>query len=147
MPVSLSKLNIGFSVNNLNVLLLSFLLASCASTTHFQTYPNLDAPNTPSAVVYVVRPNRAFGAAITAPVYVDRFLIGRIGPGGHLKTRVPVGRVHVTSTTADAVLQTERGAIYFLEVSMPAQMWFYAPDFNVTVIDKRRAREILGYDP
>ena len=55
--------------------------------------------------------------------------------------------MHVTSTTADAVLQTERGAIYFLEVSMPAQMWFYAPDFNVTVIDKRRAREILGYDP
>ena len=94
-------------MNNLNVLLLPFLLASCASTTHFQTYPNLDAPNTPSAVVHVVRPNSAFGAAITARVYVDRFLIGRIGPSGHLKTRVPVGRVHVTSTTADAMLQTE----------------------------------------
>lgn len=87
------------------------------------------------------------GGAITAPVYVDRYLIGRIGPGGHLTTRVPVGRVFVTSTTADVVLQTERDATYFIEVSGPLQMWVVTPDFNATLITRVRARQILGHDP
>lgn len=134
-------------MNKLFVFLLPFILASCASTTQFQGYPNLDEKNTPTAVIHIVRENSAFGAAITAPVYVDRYLIGRIGPGGHIKTRVPVGRVNVTSTTADVVLQTVRDKDYFLDVSMPGQMWLYAPDFNVTIINKQRAIEILGYEP
>jgi len=134
-------------MNKLFVSLLSFILASCASTTKFQDYPSLDEKNTPTAVIHVIRKNSAFGAAVTAPVYVDRYLIGRIGPGGHIKTWVPVGRVNVTSTTADVVLHTVRDKDYFLEVSMPGQMWLYAPDFNVTIINKQRAIEILGYEP
>ena len=134
-------------MNKLFVFSLSFILASCASTTQFQGYPNLDEIKTPTAVIHVVRANSAWGSAITAPVYVDRYLIGRIGPGGHIKIRVPVGRVHVTSTTADAVLQTVRDEAYFLDVSMPGQIWIYAPDFNVTIINKQRAREILGHEP
>lgn len=128
------------------IVLLCFILTACASTTQFQSYPDLD-PGTPAATIHVIRSNHAFGGAITAPVYVDRYLIGRIGPGGHLKTRVPVGRIHVTSTTGDAIIQTEKNSEYFFEVSMPGQAWLYAPDFNVSPIKKHRAREILSYDP
>ena len=129
------------------IVLVSFLLTACASTTQFQSYPNLDTENTPTATIHVVRSNSAFGSAITAPVFVDRYRIGGIGPGGYLKTRVPVGRVHVTSTTADAVVQTEKNSQYFFEVSMPGQVWMYAPDFNISAIDRRRAIEVLGFDP
>ena len=66
------------------------------------------------------------GAALTAPVYVDRYLIGRIGPGGHITTKVPIGRVHVTSTTADSVVETTPGGLYFFEITVPFEMWLYA---------------------
>jgi hypothetical protein len=125
-------------------MLLCFLLASCAGTTQFQQYPALDMANTPTAVVHVVRAKSLWGCGVTAPVYVDHYLIGRIGPGGYLRVRVPVGRVAVTSTTADIILQTEQDKNYYIEVSMPVQTWFYAPDFNISLIDRNRAREILG---
>ncbi|PUA17298.1 hypothetical protein [Glaciimonas sp. PCH181] len=128
------------------IVLLCFILNACASTTQFQSYPDLD-PSTPTATIHVVRSNSAFGAAITAPVYVDRYLIGRIGPGGYLKTLVPIGRIHVTSTTGDSIIQTEKNSEYFFEVSMPGQVWLYAPDFNIFPINKNRAQEILSYDP
>ncbi len=127
--------------------LLCLLLSACAGTTQFQSYPGRNPASTSTATVHVVRSNSAFGAAINAPVYVDRFLIGRIGPGGLLTVQVPVGQVHVTSTTADAVVQAKENNHYYFEVSMPAQMWFYAPDFNVIEIDRSRAVEVLGFDP
>jgi hypothetical protein len=123
-------------------LLMSALLG-CADTTKYQDYPEIGPANSPSAVVHVVRESGVFGSAITAPVYVNRILIGRIGPGGHLRTRVPVGRVHVTSTTADAVIQAEANTEYFFELSMPVQIWAFNTDFVVVKIDRRRA-EALG---
>lgn len=134
-------------MRQLIVLVATLLLAACASTTKFQNYPSLEEGRGPTATIYVVRSNSAFGSAITAPVYVDRYLIGRIGPGGYLTTKVPVGRIHVTSTTSDVIAQTEQNSRYFFEVSMPGQMWMYAPDFNVTSISRDRAIEVLGYDP
>ena len=129
------------------VIFLCLLLPACASTTKFQGYPNLNTASTQTATIHVIRSNSAFGAAITAPVYIDRYLIGRIGPGGYLTTQVPVGRVHVTSTTADAVIETKQNSQYYFEVSMPGQMWLYAPDFNVIEIELSRAVEVLGFDP
>jgi hypothetical protein len=122
---------------------LAGLLGACASTTKYQDYPEPVA-NAPSATVHVVRANAAFGAAVTAPVYVNRYLIGRVGPGGYISTKVPAGPIHVTSTTADSVVQAEAGKAYFFEVSMPGQMWMYAPDFIVTRIEQRRAEEVAG---
>jgi hypothetical protein len=129
------------------IVLVSFLLTSCASTNQYQSYPNLNAEKTPTATVHVVRSISVVGLAMTAPVFIDRYRIGSIGPGGYLKTQVPLGRVHVTSTTADVMVQTENNSQYFFEVSMPAQVWLYAPDFNVFAIDRGRAIEILGFDP
>jgi hypothetical protein len=123
--------------------LLAAALLGCADTTKYQDYPEIGPANGPTAIVHVVRESGVFGSAITAPVYVNRYLIGRIGPGGHLRTRVPVGRVHVTSTTADAVVQAEADSEYFFELSMPVQLWAYNPEFVVVKIDRRRA-EALG---
>jgi hypothetical protein len=135
------------TIKNRSAILFSlFLLSACAVTTKFQGYPALTA-NAPTAIIHVVRSNNTFGGAITAPVYIDRYLIGRIGPGGHLATRVPVGRVHVTSTTGDAVIQTEKDGEYYVEVSMPVQSWFYAPDFNIVAINKQRAMEFMRSAP
>ena len=125
------------------LVLLGLLLGGCAGTTQFQSYPDIESASG-TATVHVVRANSGFGAAVTAPVYVDRYLIGRIGPGGHITTRVPVGKVHVTSTTGDVVVQTKAGAEYYFEVAMPGQLWLYAPDFNVITISKERARSIMG---
>jgi hypothetical protein len=121
-------------------ILLSVLIAGCAPTSQFQAYPG-DLANKDSATIHVVRENSMFGAMITAPVYVDKFLLGRIGPGGYLKTSIPTGRVHLTSTTADVIIDAKKGAEYFFEVSMPMQMWFYAPDFDIAAIDRERAKQ------
>ena len=129
------------------LLLLAIFLIGCAGTTQFQNYPNLDTRNTPTAMIHVIRSNSAFGSAITAPVFIDRYRIGNIGPGGYLKTRVPVGRVSVTSTTADVIVQTEKGKQYFIEIDMPVQGWMYSPDFNASAVDRQRAIEVLGFDP
>jgi hypothetical protein len=125
------------------VVLLCFLLSACAGTTKFQNYPDLPSSGS-TATIHVVRPNSGFGAALTAPVYVDRYLIGRIGPGGYLTTKVPVGKVHVTSTTGDVIVRTEANKEYFFEVSMPVQGWLYAPDFNISQVQKQQARAVIG---
>lgn len=123
--------------------LLCVFLSACAGTTKFQDHPGIAAGGQ-TATIHVFRPNSAIGAAITAPVYVDRYLVGHIGPGGALTTKVPVGRVHVTSTTSDAIVQTEANREYFFEVAMPVQGWLYAPDFTVVQIKKPQASAIPG---
>jgi hypothetical protein len=52
----------------------------------------------------------------------------------------------VTSTTGDVVIQTEKDGEYYVEVSMPAQAWLYAPDFNVVAINKQRAQAFMRPD-
>ncbi len=120
------------------------LLTGCASTTKYQDYPDQAAMHETASTVHVVRESSVVGSALTAPVYVNKYLIGRIGPGGHLKVKVPTGRIHVTSTTADSVVDAEARGEYFFEVTMPLQGWLYAPDFIVTRIDRRRAMEVIG---
>lgn len=121
-------------------------LASCAGTTKYQSYPSLDPNTTPTALVHIVRSDSPFGSAITAPVYIDRYLIGRLGPGGHISTRVPVGDVFLASTTAGILIKTEIGKSYFYEVTMPVQMWLTSPDFNIKEITRIQSKEIIGYD-
>ncbi len=131
----------------MHAVLAGLVLTACAGTTQFQGYPDLDPRTTPTATIHVIRENSIFGNGVTAPVYVDRYLIGRLGPGGHLATRVPVGRVHVTSTTADVVIQTEKDTEYFFQVSMPAQLWLYAPSFDISEIKKQAAGQLVRHDP
>lgn len=124
------------------VLAAGLMLAGCAGTTQFQSYPGLNAARG-TAVVHVVRANAAWAAAESAPVYVDRYLIGRIGPGGRVSTPVPVGQVHVTSMAADTIINAQSGGEYFFEVSSSAR----EPFFDVAPISRERAQEIAGRIP
>ena len=94
-------------------------------------------------MVHVARANRFTGAALVAPVYVDRYLVGRLGPGGKITTPVPVGEVHITSTASDAVINAERGAEYFFEVIGRFEPWILnTPPFDITSISRERATEL-----
>jgi len=128
-------------MNKILLALLAVLLASCG-TTQYQQYPNIDAAKTDTAVLHVVRTNSLWGAAIPAPVYVDKYLLGRIGPGGYIRTKVPAGNFSVSSTTSDVVINGKTGEEYFVEVSMPFQIWFFTPNFDVRIISKQEAEQI-----
>ena len=119
------------------------VLAGCASTDRYSSEPDLE-PGRPMALIHVVRPTGAFGMAISAPVSVNGNLIGRLGPGGHLQTPVSAGRIRVTSTTNTATVQADPNGEYFFEVTMPMQMWAYAPDFTVAAISREKGRSYLS---
>ena len=125
-------------------LAIGLLAAGCAYTTTFQAYPGLDTAKG-AATVHVVRAQVGFGSAVSVPVYVDQFLIGRIGPGGVISTPVPVGRVYVTSMAADTILDTEPGSEYFFEDDIPVQVSVSGPGITtLTQISRERALEIAG---
>lgn len=115
-------------------IIICLFISSCATTTKYQGHPEENADN--GAYFHFYRENSAFGSAITAPVYVDQYLIGRIGPGGKFITRVPVGSRYVTSTTSGIKIEAEENKHYYFLVSMPAQVWFYAPEFDIKRIRK-----------
>jgi hypothetical protein len=117
-----------------NTLLIDFamcaLVAGCAGTSQYQGAS--EPINGPSATVHVTR-GFGPGTAISAPVYVNNNLIGKIGPGGELFSPVPVGALRVRSTSNTVSLQAAAGAIYAFEVSLPLQLWLAEPDFEIRV--------------
>ena len=74
---------------------------------------------------------------------VNNELVGRIGPGGHIETAVPAGRVSVSVTTSDVVLDAEQNAEYFVKVTMPAQVWLMTPSFEIEQIDKTEGASLV----
>lgn len=123
---------------------LFFFLSACASTKQYQQYPSDAALTGNEPTLHVVRKNSALGSAIPAPVFVNKYLLGRIGPGGHLETKIPVGQVSVSSTTSDVIIYSRAGEHYFVEVSMPLQIWLLTPDFEVKSISPEEAQPIIS---
>ncbi|AYH43338.1 hypothetical protein [Azoarcus sp. DN11] len=118
------------------------LVAGCAGTSQ---YYHVEVPaGTPSATVHLVRANNFTGAAIAAPVFINGMQIGDIGPGGHLKSYVPVGKALVSSTGSPASFVVEAGKIYYIEIGYSLQMWLWRPVFTATQIDAARAADIAG---
>jgi hypothetical protein len=126
------------------VISLVILLSSCASTRQFHQYPDVESYGSNTAFIHFIRENSAYGSAIAAPVYVDGYQIGRIGPGGHLATNVPAKKIVISSTDSSTILNAEIGKVYYFEISMPPQMWIATPGFDVYQISDRHA-EKLGY--
>lgn len=118
-------------------LTITLLLSACASTVKYQEPKLIITESNNTATLHVIRKNSAWGAAIPAPVYVDKTLIGRIGPGGRLDVKIPEGRSAVSSTTSDVILDAKPGMEYFIEVSMPMQVWLMTPNFDVKIIEKQ----------
>ena len=132
------------SVKCVSVLIaLLVLVAGCASTVKYSDPSFVDLAEEDGATLHVSRPNSAWGSAIRTPVYVNNELIGRIGPGGHIETAIPTGRVSVSVTTSDYILEAEQNAEYFLKITMPAQMWLMTPSFNIELIDKTEGTNVV----
>lgn len=118
------------------------LAAGCAGTSQFY---HVEVPaGAPSATVHLVRANNFTGSAIAAPVFINGIQVGDIGPGGHLKSAVPVGKTLVASTGAPASFVVEAGKIYYIEIGYSLQMWLWRPVFTTTQIDAARAANIAG---
>lgn len=124
------------------VMVLAVLLGACASTQQLQQYPG-NRLSGQDATLYVVRKNSIWGGALAAPIYVHKYLLGRIGPGGRLETKIPLGPVSVSSTTSDIIFHARPGEEYFVEVSMPAQIWWFTPDFELRQIGHEEASSIV----
>lgn len=128
-------------MKNLFILLSVFLVSACAGTSQYQQYQFSE--NGKSATVKIVRSESVWGSAIPAPVYLNEQLLGRIGPGGYLSTKVPVGEIAISSTTSKIIVNTEEEDTYYFKVRMPFQFWIISPDFDVMQITEQEAKTII----
>ena len=119
------------------------ILSGCAGTVKYSEPSIADGAAADTATLHVLRPNSVWGSAIRTPVNINNQLIGRLGPGGHLKTKVPVGHVSVSVTTSDVVLDAEKDAEYFVKVTMPAQLWFMTPSFNIKLMEEAEGKVLM----
>ena len=130
------------SLRRLVTLIFSILCASCASTTQHQAHPDLTSYGSDFAIVHFVRSNSFYGAAIAAPVEVDDYLIGSIGPGDSLTIKVPAKEVSVSTTKSRIVLDAEKGFEYFFKIHLPFHGIIAFDEFEISAIDKKQAREL-----
>jgi hypothetical protein len=116
-------------------ILLALLLTACS--TEVYRAPELhNATSDKTAALHVIRKASPWGAIIPAPVYVDHVLIGKIASGGQLDLLIPEGKRSVLSTTNEVTIDAKSGMEYYVEVTMPVQIWLVNPDFDVSIIDK-----------
>ena len=124
---------------------LAMLLAACASTNQYRQYPNVASYGAETAVLHIIRKNTADGSALGAPVNIDDHLIGRIGPGGHLATRIPTGNISVSSTNNSVSINAHAGEQYIVEIFTPGRLWIVTfAGFDVHQTNDRRMKK-LGF--
>ena len=110
------------------------LLASCVGTNQYNTDLALGVSLASHGTLHITRPNSMVGSAISAPVSVNGVLVGQIGPGGYIKTKIPTGKVIITSTTNNVTLDAQGGSEYYVEVIMQLRMWINTPDIEVRLL-------------
>ncbi len=120
----------------LSVFVILIMFSGCASTTIYDTYPIAANDSDNMATLDIVRPNHPWGSLIRTPVYINNQLIGRLGPGGHIQMKIPAERTSVSVTTSDIVIDAKKGAAYYFRVTIPLQLWFMTPSFNIEQINK-----------
>lgn len=96
------------------------------------------------------RPASVYGAAITAPVYVNSVFVGRVGTGGNLVYRVKPGNVVISTSkgvgsivfkkaTNTLKVNAQQGKTYVIEIKPVFQLGILAPitdsAFNIKLID------------
>ena len=122
----------------------ALLLAGCAGSQKFGDHPEIAGK--PTGAVRIARSMSAQGSAITAPIHVDRYRVGLLGPGGSISVIVPAGRRLISSTMGDVPFEIRPGATAYFEVSPPGLMWLREPDFEVQPINAERWRQLVGGD-
>ena len=124
----------GMEMRNFTLSICLLLLASCVGTNQYSTDLALGVSLDSYATLHITRPNIMLGSAISAPVSVNGVLVGQIGPGGYIKTKIPTGKVIITSTTNNVTLDVQGGNEYYVEVNMQLRMWINTPDIEVRLL-------------
>ena len=117
------------------LLMVIAIFTGCATTLVYDDYPIVNGSEG-AATLSIVRPNNLWGASIRTPVYINNQLIGRIGPGGRIQVKIPAGRNSVSVTTSDIIIYAKEGSSYYAKVTLPFQIWWMTPSFNIRQIDK-----------
>ena len=116
------------------LLLVCGFLIACAGTTKYQDYPR-ELNGDSVAYFHFKRPASLFGIAVTAPVYVDSYLIGRLGSGGEITVKVPVGSVYTTSTTNGIEVNTKKGYHYYFELTLLGDPWMQELPVRIEIVN------------
>ena len=117
------------------------LAASCAGTTNYH-YPNIDSFGSETAKLYFVRKRSFYGSAIAAQITIDGNLVGEVGSGDSLITKVPASRILISTTQSDMEIDTERGGNYYFEIYLPFHGPLAFDEFELSAISAQRAREL-----
>jgi hypothetical protein len=94
------------------------------------------------ALVHFVRSNSPYGSAIAAPVEVDGYLAGKIGPGDSLTIKVPAKEVSISTTKGRIVLNAMKGYEYFFKIHLPFHGLIAMDEFEISAINEKQAREL-----
>ncbi len=111
------------------------ILSGCAGTLVYDDHP-IATGSAGVATLHIMRSNSVWGASIRTPVYVNNQLIGRLGPGGHMQIKIPAGRNSISVTTSDIIIDAKEGTSYYAKVTIPLQIWWMTPSFNIKQMDK-----------
>lgn len=125
----------------IGVVAFGVLSASCAGTTNYQ-YPNIDLLGSDTASLHFVRKRSFYGSAIAAQITIDGNLVGEVGSGDSLTTKVPASRILISTTGSDMEIVTERGGNYYFEIYLPFHGLLAFDEFELSAIGVQRAREL-----
>jgi len=125
-------------------LLVAFFLSGCTSQV-VQSTPSVLDKNT--VKITVKRDSRLWGAAFSAPIYINQVFVGKVGNGGVLNWIVQPGPVTVSTTEGIGAFKfehtdntavsfnAEKGQTYTVKVLNPYQVSLIAPTFDVQLVN------------
>jgi hypothetical protein len=124
-------------------ILLTLFLFGCTSQIPQQTQTIAEND---SAKIVITRDSRLWGAAFSAPIYINQVYIGKVGNGGTLQWNVKPGPVTVSTSEGIAVIEIQhaknaisinavRNNTYTFKLIAPYQMSFIAPSFGLQLIN------------
>lgn len=117
------------------------LAASCAGNINYQ-YPNIDSFGSETASLHFVRKRSFYGSAISAQITIDGNLVGEVGSGDSLTTKVPASRILISTTESNIEIETEKGSNYYFEIYLPFHGLLAFDEFELSAISAQRAREL-----
>jgi hypothetical protein len=125
-------------------LVLSITLTGCATTQYVQPEP---LASKDSARIEIERPSSLWGAAISAPVYINNKKIGILSNGGSLTWVTRPGEITVSTMAgvltvnfkknhaSTLTFNAQKNKTYHLQVTAPYQIAVGIPAFNLEMVN------------
>jgi hypothetical protein len=129
----------------MQLLALSLILTSCASTLQYSKVAEANTVDPDKATIYVIRPT-VFGSAIKFGIYQDDKLIGRLGPKSYLAWSVDADGNDISivskSENKDMLnINPQPGKTYYIRQKV--RMGFAVARTAIEFMDESEAKEIL----